>query len=234
MTRSARRTAKASRSRRTPKRADRQGLQLPWIPIAIAVGAAAIVAIIAFVVMQSGSSKDTDAAIAAEADKSTSIPGQYVDLPTIYGGPYNATAGHVSTQVDYSAQGVDPPVGGPHWSGSCGEDPTTAPAFCGPAPKGIYRDPWEPETLVHNMEHGFAVVWYNTDDTAIRDQLEALVEAAGDDKLLVMAPYPEMEPNTIALTSWSRIDKFPTSEFTADRVSKFIDVNERRFNPEHF
>jgi hypothetical protein len=231
MSRAARR---ANRARRTPKRLDSRGLQLPWIPIAIVVGVAAIIGIIVFVVLQSGSSKDFGPAIEAEADSSTTIPGQWVDLPKIYGGPYNATAGHVSTQVDYSAQEVDPPVGGPHWSGSCGDDPTTAPAFCGPAPKGIYRDPWEPETLVHNMEHAFAVVWYNTNDTAIRDQLEALVMAAlGDGKLLVMAPYPEMEADTIALTSWSRIDKFPTSDFTPERVTNFIDVNERRFNPEH-
>ena len=226
---------RANRSRRTPKRVDSSGLQLPWVPIAIVAGVVAVIGIIVFVVLQSGSSQDTNAAVAAEADNSTAIPGQWVDLPALYGGPYPATGGHVSTQVDYSAQGVDPPVGGPHWSGSCGEDPTTAPAFCGPAPQGIYRDPWEPATLVHNMEHGFAIVWYNTDDTALRDQLEALVRAAADDgKLLVMSPYPDMEPDTIALTSWSRIDKFPTSEFTPERVSEFIDVNERRFNPEDF
>ena len=233
MSRGARRT---NRSRRTPKRAERQGLQLPWIPIAIAVGAAGVIAVIAFVVMQSGgSSKNFDAGVAAEGGSSTSIPGQYVDLPTIYGGPYPATAGHVSAQVDYTVQGVNPPVGGPHWSGQCGNDPANAPAFCGPAPWGIYRIPWDAETLVHNMEHAGVIIWYNSSDTSVRDELEALVTPLVEDNhLIVLMPYPDMEADTIAITSWSRIDKFPASDYTPERITHFIDVNEKRFNPEHF
>lgn len=227
---------KTSRSRRTPQRAGRGGgSRLPLVPIAAVVGALVVIGAIVFVIMQAGgSSGDKKAAIAAEADSRATLPGQYVDLPAIYGGPYSATAGHVQRQVDYEAdQGVNPPVGGPHWSGGGCEDPASAAAFCGPAPWGIFRDPYEPETLVHNMEHAGVVVWYNTADTALRDELEAIVEPlVKDHKLVVMAPYPNMEPDTIALTSWTRIDKFPVSEFTAERVTTFIDAHERRFNPE--
>jgi len=228
---------KASRGRRTPQKAQRRGApEIPWVPLMAVVAVVAVIAVIVFVVLQSGgSSGDEDAAIAAEANKSSTLPGQYVDLPAIYGGAYPETAGHVSQQVDYGAQDVDPPVGGPHWSGGGCDDPASAAAFCGPAPWGIFRDPYEPETLVHNMEHGGVIVWYNTADTALRDELEAIVEARlEDDDLIVMAPYPDMEADTIALTSWTRIDKFPVSEFTAERVTAFIDAHQRRFNPEHF
>ena len=51
---------------------------------------------------------------------------------------------------------------------------------------------------------------------------------------LVMTPYPGMEAEHIAITGWSRIDKFPVEEYTRERVEEFIDAHERRFNPEGF
>ena len=234
--RAARRT---SRSRRTPQKVSRgAGFQVPWVPVGGAVVAIAVVAVIVFVVLQSGGSSSdvSEEAIAAEADDSATWPGEYIDLPAIYGGAYPETAGHVSRDVDYEADGnANPPVGGPHWSGGGCEDPESASPFCGPAPWGIFRDAYQPETLVHNMEHGGVVVWYNFDDTALRDQLEAVVKAhLEDDQLVVLAPYPDMEADTIAITSWTRIDQFPVSEFTPERIDTFIDAHDRRFNPEHF
>jgi hypothetical protein len=43
-----------------------------------------------------------------------------------------------------------------------------------------------------------------------------------------------MESETIALTSWTRLDKFSASELTRDRVQEFINENHKRFNPEGF
>jgi len=50
----------------------------------------------------------------------------------------------------------------------------------------------------------------------------------------VAATYSEMEAETIALTSWSRLDKFPAAEYTEERVRDFMETHVRRFNPEHF
>ena len=49
-----------------------------------------------------------------------------------------------------------------------------------------------------------------------------------------MAPYSDMEPDTIAITSWSRIDKFGVEDYSLDRVEGFIDAHYKRFNPEGF
>ncbi len=38
----------------------------------------------------------------------------------------------------------------------------------------------------------------------------------------------------IALTSWSRIDKFPVAEYSEERVRDFMETHVRRFNPEGF
>lgn len=232
------------RGHRKGKRgASRRRLRIRWWPIILGLGAVGVVALIVLVVVQSGGTNGggSEGAVAAEANDDPSLPGQYVDLLGIYDGFYgneegNNTGAHVSRDVDYDADGnSNPPAGGPHWSGQCGDDPSAAPAFCGPAPWGIYREPWDPETLVHNMEHAGVVVWYNTDNQAIIDELEAVAESKLEDgKLLVIAPYSDMEEETIAVTSWSRIDNFPVSEYSNERVEEFIDVHDRRFNPEGF
>jgi hypothetical protein len=176
-----------------------------------------------------------ETARAVEADVGPSLPGEHVDLPAIYGGPYPDTAPHVQEDVDYSQQGL-PPVGGPHWgSGACGEDPSAAAAFCGPAPWGIYREPWQPETLIHNMEHAGVVVWYNTDDEATIDALEAFAVAqlqAG--RMLVLAPYPEMAGDSVAITVWSRRDVMSVDDLDMGRLREFIDALYCRFDPESF
>ncbi|MEX1254008.1 MAG: DUF3105 domain-containing protein [Dehalococcoidia bacterium] len=266
-------TRGSARSRRTPVRPSSTGPNIPWIPIAVVLGVLGVVGVIGYLVWQSGQAESdrNAAARAAEADSSADIPGQWVDLATIYGAPYGDTAEHDSASHDYvndcgtrtdaTATGdttpdaatpdatntgattqatpeedqvcnTNPPVGGPHWNGACGKSPDDA-TFCGPAPWGILSEPWDPETLVHNMEHGGVVIWYNTTDREIIDEIEEYLRPPlNRGELLVMAPYPDMEDETIAVTSWSRIEKFPVSEYDLDRVKTFIDRNVRRFNPE--
>lgn len=182
------------------------------------------------------------AAAAVELDPAPGLPGEHVDLPSIYaderglarygGDGVPNTAPHIMADIDYEAAGnTNPPAGGPHWSGGCGTSPLEAPPFCGPAPWGIYRDPWHAETLVHNMEHGGMVVWYNTTDQAVIEDLEDFVKNLFP---VVMAPYPDMEPETIALTTWARIDKFPVSEYSRERLQAFEEANNCRFDPEDF
>jgi hypothetical protein len=181
-------------------------------------------------------------AVEAEADDTDTLPGEYVNLPAIYQGFYGNrdgpnTAPHTIANVDYEADGnSNPPAGGPHWGrGACGSTPAESEPFCGPVPWGIYRTEWQPESLVHNMEHGGVVVWYNTVARDAVDEVETLVTArleAGD--IIVMAPYLGMEEETMALTSWSRIDMFPVEDYSAERVVAFLDAHVRRFNPEGF
>ncbi len=85
------------------------------------------------------------------------------------------------------------------------------------------------------MEHGGVIVWYNTQDRDIVNELEdAIAERLRRGELLVMTPYPDMEREQIAVTAWSRIDAFPTADYSLARVEAFIDAHLRRFNPEDF
>jgi hypothetical protein len=207
------------------------------VPIAVVAAIALVVVGVVYLVMQAGGTKSVnyEEARRIEADSSTSLPGEWIDLPKIYGGAYGADQpndnAHVQSDVNYSEQGL-PPVGGHHWGASaCPTDPTDAPAFCGPPPWGIYREPWPAESLVHAMEHGGVIVWYNTEDQSIIDQLESW---AGDkkDHFLILTPFSDMDKDTVAITSWSRREKIPTSEFNTDKLNEFMNAHECRFDPE--
>ena len=177
------------------------------------------------------------AAQAAEADASSDLPGEFINLPELYGGPYPETASHVSRAIDYAAdQDGLPPAGGPHWgNGACPPDPDDAQPFCGPVGAGFYVEPWPAASLVHNMEHGASVIWYNTEDQDIIDDLADFGSAnSGDNPFLVVAPFPDMDEETVAITMWSRRLVMSTADYDRDEFQPFFDANNCRFDPEDF
>jgi hypothetical protein len=229
-------------------------MNIPWIPIVVVVAVVAIAGGIVYLIIQSGKSNPPSyvEAQAIENDATWNGPGEYINLPEVwkegdqlahYGASSGPTTnGHVQSDVDYSKEtsansstGL-PPVGGPHWGqGSCGTKPSEASAYCGPVPWGVYREPWPAASMVHNMEHGGVVVWYNSSDTAIRDKLEKWVEDEGNKGgFVVMTPYPDIPKDTVALTAWARRDVFPVSDMTEKRVKDFIEKLNCHFNPEGF
>jgi hypothetical protein len=113
--------------------------------------------------------------------------------------------------------------------------PTSGPHAASPMQFSVLESQAPKENLIHNMEHGGVVVWYNTSDQAVISQLAQVVnQQLQSGRLVVMSRYVEMEPETIALTSWTRLDKFSVSQVSAQRVSDFIVAHQRRFNPEGF
>ncbi len=120
----------------------------------------------------------------------------------------------------------NPPTSGPH-------DPTAA-------PWGFQTKAFPKEQLVHAMEHSGVVIWYNTTDPSVLDAIKKAMsdEAAKGHKMVVASPYSGMAADTVALTSWTRLDTIQASDFTTDpsgtldRVKTFIDKLEHRYNPE--
>jgi hypothetical protein len=128
------------------------------------------------------------------------------------------TAGNLTNPLCYNS---DPPASGPH-----------ANTF---AQNRVYEEPVPKEQLVHAMEHSAVIIWYNTTDQNVIRTLAQITNGANQSrKPVVMSPYPGMEPNTIALTAWTRLDKFPVSQFRDQRVLDFINAHAKRFNPEGF
>jgi hypothetical protein len=172
-----------------------------------------------------------------EFDSRSSLPGVYVP-------PNPGLDGQLLTRDDFMHldNGVRYPLCSPdaiaaNQIAGCynSNPPTSGPHAAGAAAIRVYDFAVPKENLVHNMEHGAVVIWYNTTNTAAVSMLTRLAldaEAAG--KAVLMTPYPEMEPDTIALTGWTRLDKFRTADLTEKRVKDFIAAHERRFNPEGF
>ncbi|MCZ0940131.1 MAG: DUF3105 domain-containing protein [Caldilineaceae bacterium] len=114
--------------------------------------------------------------------------------------------------------------------------PTSGPHYPGLAPWDIYEEPIRYEQVVHNMEDGGVIVYYQCEDGCpeLRGQLAEVVQPYLDrGRHVLMMPndpnwtgfgsqsaHRDMEAR-IALTAWQRLDKF--DEFDAGRIRAFID-----------
>jgi hypothetical protein len=186
--------------------------------------AAAIVAALVFAISQSGNegTPTSKAAEAAADDDSPDLPGQF--FPSQGNDHLNANTIYpiCNDEITENCYASNPPTSGPH-------DPV-------PVQWGVYDQPQPKERLIHNMEHAGIVIWYNcTDcDKVVSELQDIVLKDLQDGKLRVMSPYPDMEPNTIALTAWTRLDKFSVDEFDPDRVRRFFDAHDCRYDLENF
>jgi hypothetical protein len=112
-----------------------------------------------------------------------------------------------ATRVPASAYNSTPPTSGPHWPiwSKCGESTT----------------PIANELQIHNLEHGFVVVQYNTQDQAMIEQLRGVVtKLSGWPDYYILAPNPNIS-SPIALTAWTvllnldTVDEAKIKEFSS-------------------
>jgi hypothetical protein len=97
--------------------------------------------------------------------------------------------------------------------------PTSGPHMPVIARWGVHAEPIRDELQVHNLEEGGVLVQYNCPQGCpdLIAKLRAIVLRY--DTQVILAPYPGMD-SRIALTAWSRIDKF--DEFDEKRIVRFI------------
>ena len=150
--------------------------------------------------------------------------GSTVASTALLSGP--TTAAHIHEDLDYESHcsvdepavcNTNPPAGGPHWNGACGSTSLGFTAFCGPAPGASIAS--------HGSRRRSCTTWNTAASSSGTTHRPARHCRAGemaeahfnDQRIIVMAPYPDMEADTIAATSWSRIDKFPASDYSRER-----------------
>ena len=135
---------------------------------------------------------------------------------------------HIAAGAPAPTYNSNPPTSGPH-----------SPRF---VDWGIVDQLPPKEVMVHNMEHGGVIVWYNCQGgpspltsaqcQELRTNLAGVVQPRlAAKKEIVMGAYADMRQR-IALTAWGKLDAF--DEFDAQRVARFIDTYERAYNPEGF
>ena len=103
-------------------------------------------------------------------------------------------ADHIDVGAPHEPYTTNPPTSGPHYNS----------AGVGPVRPGFYEDPSEapPEGVVHNLEHGFIVIYYNPEAPAeVIDDVELAVE---DEPLATVAtPFSGLEGDSnLVIAAW--------------------------------
>ncbi len=84
--------------------------------------------------------------------------------------------------------------------------------------------------LVHNLEHGYVIFWYNCDlisesaCTDLKTQIKSVMDELGGTKLIAY-PWPSIDV-PVVITSWGRLQKFES--FDTDQVKAFYRTNLNR------
>ena len=117
---------------------------------------------------------------------------------------------HLKSGERFTAYNSTPPTSGPH-------DPV-------PVAWGVYDSAQPDERLVHSLEHGGVVIYYNgisDDDLA---KLKSLRSRYPRDQFnqvkVVITPYTRIGQGEIALTAWSWLDKM--QGFDERRILAFL------------
>jgi hypothetical protein len=128
-------------------------------------------------------------------------------------------AQHIPLGATHEPYNSDPPTSGPHYEQ--------------PAEAGFYEQAPADEALVHNLEHGHVIIWYNCSQLAedacasLKLQVQGVMNQAGVSKNTGTAKL-EAVPRTmadaqVALTSWGRLEKL--DRFDASAMLAFIQAN---------
>lgn len=107
-----------------------------------------------------------------------------------------------------------------------------------PPDPGIYDFVVPREAIPHLEEHAGVYLGYRCESDGCRTTVERVKDLVDQEVSLgariVMSPDPDLDPDTIALASWTRVDSFDAAEYSDDRVRGFIKAHSCRFDPEQF
>ncbi len=126
---------------------------------------------------------------------------------------------HITVDSDPGEYNSDPPTSGPHY-------PEEAQA--GFYDTNSYKYP--AGYLVHNLEHGYIIFWYNCVKLSenacseLKSQIKAVMDEANNVKVIAY-PWDSIDA-PIVLTSWGRLQKMET--FNAAQARAFYKSNLNR------
>ncbi|MEE8121022.1 MAG: DUF3105 domain-containing protein [Anaerolineales bacterium] len=137
--------------------------------------------------------------------------------------PIMPSSRHVLVGEDPGPFNSNPPTSGPHYDSPLTAgfyDQATA-AEIGPYPTGY---------LVHNLEHGYIVFWYNCEIldevgcTELKGQLQEVMSDARNIKVVAF-PWDSIDFPVVA-TSWGRMQEFES--FDTNLALRFVSSNRNR------
>ena len=143
--------------------------------------------------------------------------GEDVPLPEVEVVPTAEEFSHVPEGTEPGPFNSDPPTSGRHYSTQ---------AFAGfyDEEKAADFDPYPAGYLVHSLEHGYVIFWYDCElleerecDQLKRD-IQQVMAQVGDFKVIGF-PWPSLDV-PVAMTSWDRIIRF--TSFDAGAAEQFV------------
>ena len=96
--------------------------------------------------------------------------------------------------------------------------PTSGNHFAQQSPSGFLGEPIVPEAVVHNMEHGSVVIWYQPDNPELAANVSQLVRTLGD-QCIIAGSYTDMSVE-VAATAWGRV--LPLRAYDESELRSFI------------
>ena len=127
-----------------------------------------------------------------------------------------ASSAHVPVDSDPGQYNSNPPTSGPHYP-----DELDAGFY----DTNNYQYP--AGYLVHNLEHGYVIFWYNCDlldeagCAALKKDIRATMDELGGTKMIAY-PWPSIDI-PLVLTSWGRMQRFET--FNAEQAKAYYRAN---------
>ena len=132
-------------------------------------------------------------------------------------------ANHVEEGADPGPYNTDPPTSGPHYASEleAGFYDESDLDEIGPYPEGY---------LLHNLEHGYIILWYNCDlleedeCRELKEQIQDVLQRNRNNKVIGFPRHSIDFP--LVLTSWTRM--LPFEEFDNDLANRFVRNNRNK------
>ena len=129
-----------------------------------------------------------------------------------------ASRDHIQFGQQAADYNTDPPTSGQHYDN--------------PSEAGFYDVAPADEFMVHSLEHGYIVIYFNCTDLSdadcdgLKTEIEDTMDRAGTSRntgtpKLIAAPRPTME-NLVTFTSWGRL--YRTDNFDPDELLAYVDL----------
>ncbi len=129
------------------------------------------------------------------------------------------SSAHIAVDSDPGTYNSDPPTSGPHYPNE---------AQAGFHETNTYQYP--AGYLVHNLEHGYVIFWYNCANlsesacTELKSQIKAVMDQVNNVKVIAY-PWDSIDV-PVVMTSWGRLQKMET--FDASQARAFYKTNLNR------
>jgi hypothetical protein len=91
-----------------------------------------------------------------------------------------------------------------------------------PADPAVYTEPVREENAVHNLEHGYVLLYYRADGPQALGEpvVERLASIAEQQDKVLLAPYPDLDEGTsLAIAAWNKLWECPATVSAGDAAT---------------